>query len=71
MRTFLSGLILAACMVGTLFATPNAEVTFHKEVMPILQKHCQGCHRPGEVAPMSFLSYERFGLGRRRSARWS
>ena len=58
MRTFLSGLILAACMVGTLFATSNAEVTFHKEVMPILQKHCQGCHRPGEVAPMSFLSYE-------------
>ena len=35
----------------------NAAVTFHKDVEPILQKRCQGCHRPGEAAPMSFLSY--------------
>jgi len=32
-------------------------VTFNKDVLPILQKNCQTCHRPGEVAPMSFLSY--------------
>ena len=32
--------------------------TFHKDVEPIMQRHCQGCHRPGEVAPMSFLTYE-------------
>jgi mono/diheme cytochrome c family protein len=31
--------------------------TFHKSVEPILQARCQGCHRPGEVAPMSFLTY--------------
>lgn len=24
----------------------------------MLQSNCQGCHRPGEVAPMSFLTYE-------------
>src|SRR5581483_3479443 len=24
---------------------------FHKDVLPILQQHCQGCHRPGEVGP--------------------
>ena len=35
-----------------------AEVTFNKDVLPILQKHCQACHRPGEVAPMSFLTYK-------------
>lgn len=34
-----------------------AGVTFHKDVEPILQKRCQGCHRPGEAAPMSFLTY--------------
>jgi len=34
-------------------ATP----TFQKDVLPILQNHCQGCHRPGEVAPMSLLTY--------------
>jgi hypothetical protein len=33
-------------------------VTFNKDVLPILQKNCQSCHRPGEVAPMSFLTYD-------------
>src|SRR5262245_29173614 len=33
-------------------------VTFNKDVLPILQKNCQVCHRPGEVAPMSLLTYE-------------
>ncbi|MCY4187226.1 MAG: thiol-disulfide isomerase, partial [Bryobacterales bacterium] len=33
-------------------------VTFHRDVEPVLQAHCQQCHRPGEAAPMSFLTYE-------------
>src|SRR6188768_4423843 len=33
-------------------------VTFNRDVLPILQKNCQVCHRPGEIAPMSFLTYE-------------
>lgn len=32
--------------------------TFYKDVLPILQGHCQSCHRPGEVAPMPLVSYE-------------
>jgi hypothetical protein len=32
--------------------------TFTKNVAPILQKSCQGCHRPGEAAPFSLLTYE-------------
>jgi hypothetical protein len=36
----------------------SAPVTFNKDVMPILQKNCQTCHRPGQMAPMSFLSYK-------------
>ena len=35
----------------------TASVTFNKDVLPILQEHCQACHRPGEVAPMSLLNY--------------
>ena len=35
-----------------------ATVTFHKDVEPVLQKHCQGCHRPGEAAPFSLLQYK-------------
>jgi hypothetical protein len=43
----------------TAMAAPNTgtPVTFNKDVLPILQKNCQACHRPGEIAPMSFLSY--------------
>ena len=33
-------------------------MTFNKEVLRILQKQCQECHRPGEIAPMSFMSYQ-------------
>jgi hypothetical protein len=31
---------------------------FYKDVLPILQSRCQECHRPGEIAPMSFLTYD-------------
>jgi hypothetical protein len=32
--------------------------TFAKDVAPILYKNCVGCHRPGEIAPMSLLTYD-------------
>src|SRR5260370_38383109 len=32
--------------------------TYYKDALPVLQKNCQGCHRPGEAAPMSFLTFE-------------
>jgi hypothetical protein len=38
--------------------TPNDHLTFNKDVLPILQKNCQTCHRPGQVAPMSLLTYQ-------------
>src|ERR1700687_349522 len=53
--------VLAGCVMGiAALAATNApdSVTFNKDVLPILQKNCQGCHRPGEVAPMSFLTYK-------------
>ena len=34
------------------------QVTFTKDIAPILQQHCQSCHRPGSVARMSLLTYE-------------
>lgn len=36
----------------------NGTVTFSKHVAPILQQKCQECHRPGQVGPMSLLTYE-------------
>jgi hypothetical protein len=35
-----------------------AAPTFHKDVEPLLQKSCQECHRPGEIAPMPLLTYQ-------------
>jgi hypothetical protein len=32
--------------------------TFTKDVAPIFQQHCQDCHRPGSIAPMSLLTYQ-------------
>ena len=32
--------------------------TFNKDVAPILQRHCQTCHRPGEAAPFSLLTFQ-------------
>jgi hypothetical protein len=31
---------------------------FYRDIVPILQNHCQSCHRPGEVAPMPLVTYE-------------
>jgi hypothetical protein len=32
--------------------------TFSKDVAPILYKNCVSCHRPGEMGPMSLVTYE-------------
>lgn len=39
-------------------ASAQGQVTFTKDVAPILQEHCQVCHRPNTFAPMSLLTYE-------------
>ncbi len=39
-------------------AAPVAAPTFNKDILPILQKNCQECHRPGAIAPMSFLTFQ-------------
>src|SRR5262245_58197531 len=33
-------------------------ITFCKDIAPILWKHCADCHRPGDVAPFSLLTYK-------------
>ena len=53
---YLLGLVATSLMAAP--ATQSLQVTFNKDVAPILQKNCQGCHRPGEAAPMSLLSYQ-------------
>lgn len=38
--------------------TSTAAPTFTKDVAPILFKNCAQCHRPGDIGPMSLLTYE-------------
>jgi len=45
---------ITAAVSGTVRGT----VTYYRDVLPILQNHCQSCHRPGQVAPISFMTYK-------------
>src|SRR6476646_1990774 len=54
--------VLLAIGIATALRLPAqtaARPTFAKEVAPILQQNCQSCHRPGEAAPFSLLTYEK------------
>jgi mono/diheme cytochrome c family protein len=52
-------LVLAiAAASGTTTKAADAPPTYTKDVLPILQKNCQSCHRPGQIGPFSLLSYE-------------
>ena len=55
MRFVLIGLVFPLALKGATNAPP---VTFSKDVLPILEKSCQECHRPGEAAPFPLLTYE-------------
>lgn len=63
-RVLVFVLLAAITALGTeMPSTPAStdqvtSVTFNKDVLPILQNNCQTCHRPGGIAPMSFLTYE-------------
>jgi hypothetical protein len=50
--------LLGLALASALLSAAPAKPTFYKDVLPILQTRCQGCHRPGEAAPMSLLTYE-------------
>jgi len=50
---------LSALVIVSLAATRSsaAKITFTKDVAPIFYNRCVECHRPGEVAPMSLITY--------------
>ena len=47
-----------AMLVAQTPATGGSGVTFTRDIAPILQRSCQVCHRVGEMAPMSLVTYE-------------
>jgi Copper type II ascorbate-dependent monooxygenase, C-terminal domain len=56
----MTGVLIASC--ATMVIPQSKEVssapTFYRDVLPILQDHCQMCHRTGGIAPMAFQKYE-------------
>jgi mono/diheme cytochrome c family protein len=67
-RVLCTALTALTILVAAFFASPlsgtdglmksKASVTFNKDVAPIFFNSCVECHRPGEAAPMSLLSYQ-------------
>jgi peroxiredoxin len=49
----------AGCRIGRI-AKPKADgrITYAKHISRILQKNCQECHRPGQIGPMSLLTFD-------------
>jgi mono/diheme cytochrome c family protein len=61
----------ATTAVGCPIERPNSPVAsapgtpaFYRHVLPILQQHCQTCHRPGDIGPFSLMNY-------RQARRWA
>jgi hypothetical protein len=49
------------CLVLLLFASElraQTPITFNNQIVRIFEQHCQTCHRPGNIAPFSLLTYQ-------------
>ncbi len=49
---------LGICVILGTFARAEPTPTFSRDVAPIIFKNCASCHRPGDIAPMSLLTYD-------------
>src|SRR5271170_6943701 len=69
MRFFAAAVMVSALLAGAAAGTFHGErapqqptsgpPTFYRDVLPILQQHCQACHRTGGIGPIPFETYER------------
>ena len=50
--------LLGPSTVTAQSAPTPAQVTYTKDIAPILQRSCENCHRPDSAAPMSLQTYE-------------
>jgi len=62
-RLHRSGIIIVGLVAIVMLAVSTQQantsaVTFTKDVAPILYKNCAACHRAGEIAPMSLMTYK-------------
>ncbi len=55
---FVAPVLMALSASVPLRAAATPKVTFYQNIAPIIYKNCSPCHRPGESAPFSLLSYD-------------
>ena len=49
----------SGCIIGRQrTAKKDTELTYHRDVEPIVQSRCQSCHRDGQIAPFNLLTYD-------------
>src|ERR1035438_2924602 len=58
MKRLIPVALLTLCLSCVVWAASPTGPTFSKDVAPIFYKNCVDCHRPGEAAPMSLLTYK-------------
>lgn len=48
-----------ACLMASLLAVGDVsgQITFYKDIQPIIYRHCTSCHRPGQSGPFALISY--------------
>lgn len=56
--TAAAGALCAIVVFGVSANAPSPTVNFARDVAPILYNRCIECHRPGEIAPMSLVTYQ-------------
>src|SRR5215469_18648120 len=52
------GVRLVGILIIMAISASAADVTFSRDVTPIFQEKCQNCHRAGQMAPMSLVTYQ-------------
>lgn len=57
-RTAIGWGVLAGVLGGGSGMARGEAPTYHRDVAAILQKNCQDCHRPGQVAPFALMTYD-------------
>jgi hypothetical protein len=51
-------LIICSAVPGADVGKQSTNLTFSRDIAPILYQHCVQCHHPGDIAPMSLLTYK-------------
>src|SRR6266700_2660915 len=56
--TNLSALLLMIFLGPRAVSAADSTATFYQDILPILQQHCQSCHRLGQIAPFPLVTYQ-------------